>query len=132
MGIPKEVAKNGLIMFAVGALLALAAPPLAQLIGPQLLGETAFTHALATPVLWTGTFFGAFGAIHAAVAPIGNFLFGDKPKEEAKAPPARESSQAPQIAAAVCVQNAQQVMETKHREYIHDRRAAEPGQAAVR
>lgn len=82
----KNVLKNGAIMFAVGLLLAVAAPAIAELVGEAALGEAAFAHATNTPLLWTGLFFGAFGAIHAAVAPALDWAFGqEKPKETAPA-----------------------------------------------
>lgn len=95
----KEVAKNGLIMFTVGVALALIAPPLANMIGADALGAKAYQHAIETPMLWTGAFFGAFGAIHAAVAPAFQAIFGDK-KEAASEPilsKTKEPERAPQI-----------------------------------
>src|SRR6185436_12992284 len=99
-----NVVKNGLIMFAVGIALALAAPVLAQAVGgASILGAAAFEHAVATPVLWTGLFFGAFGAIHAALTPACEFVFrGGKPKEAAaEKPSAPEPVKCQQVAVSL-------------------------------
>lgn len=66
-----KIVKNTVIMFAVGILLAYAAPAIAGWVG------------IANPVhsiLWNGAFFGGFGGIHAAVEPIINKLFSDTPR----------------------------------------------------
>jgi len=81
MSIFGKIAKAGALMFAVGVLLALAAPVIANGIGVELLGKLAFEHAIATPVLWTGAFFGAFGAIHAAVTPLFDKVLGAETAE---------------------------------------------------
>ncbi len=58
----KNIAKAGLTMFAVGALLALTAPLLAEgLLGTGLISAAQATQFAATSVAWTGAFFGAFG-----------------------------------------------------------------------
>ncbi len=97
-----NIIKNGAIMFAVGMLLGLAAPPLAQLLGASLIGDAAFAHAVATPVLWTGAFFGAFGAIHAAVQPLYEHFF-DK-----KTSPAAESKEKPRTRLIIALGKAPQ------------------------
>lgn len=75
----KNIAKAGLTMFAVGALLALTAPLLAEgLLGTGLISAAQATQFAATSVAWTGAFFGAFGAIQAAVAPIIGKFFEPK------------------------------------------------------
>jgi hypothetical protein len=81
----KNVLKNGLIMLAVGAALALAAPEIAQVLGQEVLGSQAFAQAMSTPIIWTGVFFGAFGAIHAAIAPAAAWIFGPEKKDSAEA-----------------------------------------------
>ncbi len=79
----KDAVKHTLILGAVGALLALAAPVMATAIGPAILGEAAFAHAMATPVIWTAAFFGAFGGINAVVAPVVKKMLGER--EESRA-----------------------------------------------
>ena len=78
----QDIVKGAVAFFAVGILLALAAPPLAQLLGPALLGEEALKHAVSTPVLWTGVFFGAFGALVPPIEKAYSFIFGDSDKSE--------------------------------------------------
>lgn len=78
----RDMLKAGALFFAVGIALALVAPPLATLLGPSIIGEAALAHAVATPVIWTGAFFGAFGAIDAGLRPLVNKLFGDQPAQE--------------------------------------------------
>lgn len=74
-----EIFKTTVIMFTVGALLGAAAPHLATLIdmGADKVAEIA---AHNTP-LWMGMFFGAFGAINAAVTPLENYCFGKVEKK---------------------------------------------------
>lgn len=69
--IAKDVIKNGAIMFAVGALLAVVAPTLGSWVG---LTDIAGSHT-ANPA-WMGAFFGAFGAIHAILTPLVTAIFG--------------------------------------------------------
>lgn len=84
-----KVAKAGIIMGTVGVLLAAVAPLIAMAV-PGMLETSVTTYAEAAKALapgismtWTGLFFGAFGAIHAAVDPIESFLF-KKTEETAK------------------------------------------------
>ncbi len=84
----RKIVKNGVLLGAVGVLLALAAGPLAALtsgiIGAA--GVAAAAHSTET-VLWTGVFFGGFGALHAAVAPVVDWVFGaDKSAAPVAAP----------------------------------------------
>lgn len=74
----KKVFKSGALFFAVGIALALVAPVLATALGPALLGDAAVAQAVATPVMWTGAFFGTFGAINTVLTPVFDRLFGDK------------------------------------------------------
>lgn len=76
----KNIIKNGVIMFAVGAALALISGPMANLLGGAIDADT-LKHATNTNVLWTGAFFGAFGAIHSAVGPAMEWAFGGKEKD---------------------------------------------------
>jgi hypothetical protein len=68
-----SIIKSALVMFAVGAMLAVAAPPLAVAMG---LAETtaiaAGSMAFNSSPLWLGTFFAGFGALSAAVTPAIN------------------------------------------------------------
>lgn len=81
----KDVLKNGTIMFVVGAALALIAPALGNMVG---LPDVATSHS-ANPA-WMGAFFGAFGALHAAVTPLFRAVFADKKEEAAAASPEKE------------------------------------------
>lgn len=82
MEIAKNIAKHTLTFFAVGVVLAFAAPYLAAGIG---LSEAAVAAVAATHTpLWTGVFFGAFGGINAAIAPAFDWVFSGK--SEAKIP----------------------------------------------
>jgi hypothetical protein len=89
----KNIGKGAIVLGIVGVLLALAAEPIASVIGVKLLGEAGMAAAaqVALAPLWTGAFFGAFGALHAAVAPVMDWVFGDK-KEVVAAAPARGAS----------------------------------------
>ena len=68
--------KAGALFFAVGVVLALAAPLAAGVLGADILGQAAFERALETPVMWTGVFFGMFGAIESVARPMFNKVFG--------------------------------------------------------
>lgn len=85
----KKIAKSAALFFAVGVALALVAPPLAGMLGAGVIGEAAMATATATPVIWTGVFFGAFGAINTALEPVFSKLFRDEKPEVAEVPPAR-------------------------------------------
>lgn len=64
------------MMFVVGALLAAAAPSVAGFLGGAGLLDALVVQKVAeTSVLWTGTFFGLFGAARAAVEPVFDKLF---------------------------------------------------------
>lgn len=77
-GILKNVLKAAITMFAIGALLGVAVPAIADLLGAGVLGKAAFDSLTNTPVIQTGIFFSAFGAISAVITPTVNFLFGDR------------------------------------------------------
>lgn len=101
----KNVIKNGLTMFAVGIALGLAAPLIAEvLVGTGMLTAAAAAAVVPHSVLWSGAFFGAFGAIHAAVAPALEYVFSPSsppPHPHATTPNASCCEQAPVIVANV-------------------------------
>ncbi len=73
----KSIAKATVLMCAVGALLAVAAPAVAGIVGISL----ADVGIMANPS-WTGAFFGAFGGISAAITPVIERIFGDDKQAE--------------------------------------------------
>ena len=88
-----KIVKNTLMFAATGALLALAAPYIAGALGfntaavgvttaastgLNFLGLGALKATAAYSPLWLGGFFGAFGAISAAISPIFNIFSGGK------------------------------------------------------
>jgi hypothetical protein len=83
-----KIAKAGLVMFAVGVALATVAPTLfstlSGMLGSEALGEVAAGAAAhsGASIIWTGAFFGTFGALHAAIAPIFDKLDGTSRKAE--------------------------------------------------
>jgi hypothetical protein len=113
-----KVLKAGATLFVVGALLALAAPVLAYGIGmaPSVGAAAAMLGSNASP-MWMGVFFGAFGAIDAAVRPIIGQMMGEKP--EAAAPAAQAS-----VKTAVALQ-PEMGQETAYRERLEAERVAE-------
>lgn len=81
----KKILKDslkGFIAFAiVGAVLAFLAPTvLAPLVG--LNAGALGLSALSSQPLWTGMYFGGFGALVPLVTPITDWLFGDRKKKE--------------------------------------------------
>lgn len=119
----KKIFKAGALFFAVGVALALIAPPLATLLGPALLGEAAVAHAVATPVLWTGAFFGAFGAIDTALRPLFDTMFGDdKPQATMQAAPKVDG---PSVTKQVHITIVKEACTDKHREALAAQRQAE-------
>jgi hypothetical protein len=103
----RKIAKSSLVMFTVGALLALAAPPLAVLAGidPGMLGPT-------TNMLWSGAFFGAFGGIRAALAPAMDWVFGDKEPSGAQRAASPVQTPAPGCDVAIHSVRVNQVVDT--------------------
>ena len=86
MEILKNVIKNTFLLGIVGILLGAAAGPLASMMGPSIIGSagmTAAAHSAGT-ILWTGAFFGAFGGIHAALAPAMDWALGSKKEQISK------------------------------------------------
>lgn len=80
----KKIAKGAIVFGIVGALLALTAPYIASaLSGVISAGAAAKFTAMGTAqaALAEGAFFGTFGALHAAVAPMLDSIF--KPAPEA-------------------------------------------------
>ena len=92
----KNVGKGFMVLGIVGVLLALASPAIATMVSP-ILSESMRTFAtetatkLSANALWEGAFFGGFGALHAAVVPMMDWVFGDK-KEAAAAAPVKVAS----------------------------------------
>ncbi|MDX1974727.1 MAG: hypothetical protein SFT92_03530 [Rickettsiales bacterium] len=72
-----NIAKSAAVLFCVGSLLALAAGPIAGLLGESVIGATGMGLAatMSKSVLWTGIYFGTLGALRAAVEPIMDKLF---------------------------------------------------------
>jgi hypothetical protein len=67
----KNVVKGAVAAFTVGALVALALPTIASVVGVS----AAAVGASANP-LWLGAFFGAWGGLAALVQPAADFIFG--------------------------------------------------------
>lgn len=84
MGYFGKIARDTALFAAVGAVLALAAPVLAYAF--DIGGYNGHIGTLGD-ALWTGVFFGAFGGIHAALAPLLDKAIGvvAPEKEESKA-----------------------------------------------
>lgn len=118
-----KAAKAGAIMFGVGVLLALAAPLIADVLAP-LLTDAVYAHAVSTPVLWTGAFFGAFGAIHSVVVGAVERMDGTAAKTEAAQAKIdahlAEASRAPSIDLAP----EREIVSSHHRQQENERRAA--------
>lgn len=118
-----KIAKAGIIMGTVGVLLAAVAPLLAMAI-PGMLETTVTSYAEAAKALapgispaWTGLFFGAFGALHAAVDPVESWLFkktGDAVEKTKEKLHLKE----PQISLHTQVALPEQEQTTKHRDMI--------------
>ena len=81
-----DIVNSTVVMFAVGVLLAVAAPYVAKFlnISPEAMGKD--------DVFGTGAFFGAFGGIHAAVAPLLKEAFRDKNDRAREVSVAKEKS----------------------------------------
>lgn len=112
----KNVVKSGLVMFAVGAALSVVAPLIALAVGivPAGAGYAGAVAALGhtADVLWLGSFFGAFGAIHAAVEPLLTAVFS-KNKSQDSLPSL--SSDAPDVACVnIALQNAGPEQQASH------------------
>ena len=75
----KNVVKGAVAAFVVGAVLALLAPPIASMVGVSL-AEIG----ISSNPLWLGAFFGAWGGLAAAAAPVMDYIFGDTKHEEEK------------------------------------------------
>lgn len=121
----KNILKNGALFFAVGVALALIAPPVATFLGAGILGEAAVAHAVATPVLWTGAFFGLFGAIDTALRPAFDKIFGDKPKDaEAAAVKVASAEGSKQVNITVLAPTQAMEFKSNHRETLTEKRVA--------
>ena len=83
----KNVAKAAVTMFVVGGLLALAAPAIGGVLGDTGLVSAATAEAAkATSVMWTASFFGAFGALGAVITPAVNYVFNGFKQEQPEQP----------------------------------------------
>ena len=73
----KSMARGGVGFFLVGLALTLAAQVLSPMIGIDI-APLALSGTGPNNPLWTGAYFGGFGALSAAVTPLVDYLFGDK------------------------------------------------------
>jgi len=80
----KRILKGAVGFFVVGAVLTLAAQLIAPAMGLEL-GPLTLSKAGPTNPLWTGAYFGAFGALNNAVVPLVDKLFGETPVPVIKA-----------------------------------------------
>jgi hypothetical protein len=119
----QKVIKSAAISFAVGALLALAVPPLATMVGIQL----ASVGVMANP-MWLGAFFGTWGAINAVVEPAMNHILGkhrsQPPQAENLMPPAEARAPSKQVNIIVVPQHAslQESAQPAHRQRLETER----------
>jgi hypothetical protein len=74
----KNALKMGIAFFIIGMTLATIGPTVAEVIGFSGEALAHIAQANAMP-LWTGTFFGMFGAMSQVVPPLVDRLFGDTP-----------------------------------------------------
>ena len=93
--IAKNTVKGALVAFAVGALLAVAAPVIANWTNVSMPDV-----GLSANPLWLGSFFGAWGALAAMVQPAVDYMFGDakKGKELTQIVVIREPARTPERA----------------------------------
>lgn len=84
----KDIAKEAVLFGVSATLLALAEPLLASAVGPMVgvkfAEATVEAVKTASPAIWLGSFFAAFGAIFATVRSTANYLFSDKKPEAAE------------------------------------------------
>ena len=121
----KEITKEAVLFGISATLLALAEPLLASVVGPMV-GVTfakASVEAVktASPAIWLGAFFTAFGAIFAAVRTTANSLFGDKKPETSERP----EGKSPRVALVLRqpeISLSQEVNCEKHQNEIKARR----------
>ncbi|MBY0406799.1 MAG: hypothetical protein K2Q01_03845 [Rickettsiales bacterium] len=73
--------------------------------------------------LWMGAFFGAFGAIDAALRPSFERLFGGGKAAETAAPRSVEAGKAPAISQQVEMEGGVHCCGTKHRDHLATERA---------
>ncbi len=71
--------KTGIAFFLIGVTLALVGPTVAEAIGFSGEALAHIAQANAMP-LWTGTFFGMFGAMSQVVVPLVDRVFDDTPE----------------------------------------------------
>lgn len=121
----KNVAKAGMGMFAVGVALTFAAQLIAPALGLEIGGLTLSAINHSNP-LWIGAYFGAFGAINAAVAPVMDYLFGGAKGEAAaqSVSPAQEAVRTPE-------QAQEQGVSVSHCEMIEVQRRTSSAQKSI-
>lgn len=76
----KRAIKGFVTLAIVGSLLAVAAPYMAAAAGLE--ASALGLSALSSQPLWTGLYFGGFGAINAALAPVVDKLLGKSFKDQ--------------------------------------------------
>lgn len=125
----QDVVKAGVLFFAVGALLSLAAPYIALAVGlaPTAAGAAALLGPTANP-LWLGAFFSAFGAIDAAIRPLFDRL--SPPASAAAAMPDTAQGPAQEVAVSMA-QDKIQEMENRHRQQLQAERDARSEERAA-
>lgn len=114
-----DITKNAALFFAVGTALAIAAPAIAYGLGlaPTLVAAGSMLGLSANP-LWSGAFFGTFGAISATVAPACDKLFS---KGEERIEAKIEAKEAAELAQEMQHSHAH----SNHRDDLSKRRAQE-------
>lgn len=122
--IVKNVIVTTAVMFAVGALLAVAAPLIAEATGVAVasLGHTA-------DPLWLGSFFGTFGGLHAAIKPVfdRSFKMGEYEAREVAPTPCQLRQMQKQKTVEPEVQPQQKKQGCGHCQALKARRSAEVG-----
>lgn len=114
-----DITKNAALFFAVGTALAIAAPAIAYGIGlaPSLAAASSMLGLSANP-LWSGAFFGSFGAMVSTITPVCDKIFS---KGEARIDAKIEAKEAAEHAQAVGHEHTH----TNHRDDLLQRRTQE-------
>jgi len=117
MSILKNVAKNGIIMFGVGALLALAAPMIGSLAGFSELP------AMTLSSMWTGAYFAGFGMLSALITPVIDHAFGESPAQANSEPAPQKPQIVIQLGQTPELKQAREVIEARYAEAIKAERS---------